>query len=537
MRWLYLLLAVWLPFCVAAQSSNSAHCTNTPARAWWKANSYDILLQVDSVTGYLDGRVLIRAQVTDQPQDSLQIDLVQPLRIKGLTYGEKPAAKLRQQENVWYIYDDFRKLKKGDIFELAISYGGDPIKAKQAPWDGGLVLSKDRQGRPWIGMACQGQGASLWLPCKDFQGEEPDSVSLSLIAPGDLQAIGNGRLMQKQDEGKLGTVWTWQVRNPINLYDISFYIGHYAHWSDTLHGAKGPLSLDYYVLRANLDKAKKHFEVVKPMLRCFEDKLGPYPFYEDGYKLVEAPYLGMEHQSAVAYGNEYKMGYRGKDRSRTGAGLDFDFIIVHESGHEWFGNSITAYDKADTWIHEGFTTYTETIFEECLKGKERAFLYQRGKKDIVRNDAPPQGQFGLCDEGSDDHYDKAALMIHMIRMIMNDDSRFFGMLQEMNRKYYHQIVEGKTIEQFMIGYSGKDLAGVFDQYLRRAMLPVLAFKLEKGVLYYQWKNCVPGFNMPVSFTFDGKVQWLYPTEQQQQMPVTAKDIVAGEDFLVDYEWD
>lgn len=530
-----------------AQPSNSAHCSNTPARAWWKANSYHILLQADTTTGYLDGRVLIRAQVTDQPQDSLQIDLVQPLRIKGVEYNSdgpglkrrlgRPVARLQQQGNVWYIYDNFRKLKKGDMFELTIEYGGDAVKAKQAPWDGGLVLSKDQQGRPWIGMACQGQGASLWLPCKDFQGEEPDSVVLSLIAPGDLQAIGNGRLMQKQDEGRLGTVWTWQVRNPINLYDISFYIGDYAHWSDTLHGAKGALSLDYYVLRANLDKAKKHFEVVKPMLRCFEDKLGPYPFYEDGYKLVEAPYLGMEHQSAVAYGNEYKMGYRGKDRSRTGAGLDFDFIIVHESGHEWFGNSITAYDKADTWIHEGFTTYTETIFEECLKGKERAFLYQRGKKDIVRNDAPPQGQYGLCDEGSGDHYDKAALMIHMIRVIMNDDSRFFGMLKEMNRKYYHQIVDGKTMEQFMSGYSGKNLTTIFDQYLRRAKLPVLALKRDKGVLYYQWKSCVPGFNMPVSFTFDGKVQWLYPTEQQQQIPVTAKAIVAGEDFLVDYEWE
>jgi len=539
----FLLMAVLLSFGAAAQESSIVRCTNNPARAWWKAGHYQISLKVDTATGYLEGTVVIRARVTGAPIDSLQIDLQQPLKITLVQYSGPlqehqdfhPVNQIERYGDAYYVHDAFSRLKPGDVFELMITYEGHPVKAERAPWDGGLVMEKDGNGKPWIGMACQGQGASIWLPCKDFQGEEPDSMTLGLIVPRGLQAIGNGRLVQTtKQNGGLEEAWVWKVRNPINLYDITFYIGDYAHWSDTLQGAKGPLSLDYYVLRANLARAKKHFKVVKPMLHCFEDKLGPYPFYEDGYKLVDAPYLGMEHQSAVAYGNEYKMGYRGKDRSRTGVGLDFDFIIIHESGHEWFGNNITAYDKADTWIHEGFTTYTETLFEECLKGRDRAFLYQQGKRDLVRNDRPVQGHYDACDEGSGDHYDKAALMIHTIRLIMDDDKRFFDMLKAMNTRFYHQTVSGHEVETFMSSYSGKNLSRIFNQYLRQTNPPVLSLKWKEGQLTYRWKDCAPGFDMPVRINLDGRLQWLHPTEAPQQLPLAGGKIVPDPNFLVNY---
>ncbi|WP_118974896.1 M1 family metallopeptidase [Taibaiella koreensis] len=541
---LLLLLTVLLCCRVPAQTSDDRRCSNNPARAWWKAGYYYISLGIDTSTGYLHGEVLIRGSVTGIPVDSLQIDLQEPLKITSVQYrgalqqsnGYRAVSRMERYGDAYYIFDrDFQALKTGDSFTLVIGYEGYPVKATRAPWDGGLVMEKDNKGKAWIGMACQGQGASIWLPCKDFQGEEPDSIALKLIVPAGMQAIGNGRLTDIQ-KSEAADSWLWKVRNPINLYDISFYLGDYVHWSDTLQGAKGPLSLDYYVLRPNLARAKAQFKVVKPMLRCFEEKLGPYPFYEDGYKLVESPYLGMEHQSAVAYGNGYQMGYKGKDRSRTGAGLDFDYIIVHESGHEWFGNNITAYDKADTWIQEGFTTYTETIFEECQKGRDRAFLYQRGKKYIVRNDRPVQGQYGACDEGSGDHYEKAALMIHMIRQIVADDARFFGMLKAMNQRFYHQTVNGSEVESFMSSYAGKDLSRIFNQYLRQTEPPVLALKWRKGVLQYQWKDCVPGFDMPIRIQLDGQLVWLYPTETMMEMPLKKGKIVPDPDFLVNYEY-
>ncbi|RYZ31912.1 MAG: hypothetical protein EOP49_38270 [Sphingobacteriales bacterium] len=377
-------------------------------------------------------------------------------------------------------------------------------------------------------------GASVWFPCKDFQGDEADKgMQLTMTIPHGLTMVSNGRCLienMKSEPGK--AYWTWNVSNPINNYDISFYIGDYVHWSDTMQGAEGRLSLDYYVLRQNLERSKMQFEVVKPMLHCFEEKIGPYPFYEDGYKLVDAPYLGMEHQSAVAYGNGYKMGYKGEDRSATGEGLLFDFIIIHESGHEWFGNSITAYDKADTWIHEGFTSYTETIFAECLLGKERAFKYQRGKKRTIQNDRPVQGNFGACDEGSGDHYDKAAFVIHMIRVIMDDDERFYAMLREMNRRFYHKIVTGNQVKAFINSYSGRDFSQVFLQYFHGKNIPKLEIDKSKSSFRYRWTNCVPDFDMPVVVTADGQKIWLYPGTAWQSRPGRFKSIKASGNFLV-----
>jgi len=530
---------------IAAQDA-AARCTDNPARSWWHAERYDIDISVDTATGYIRGEVRIGVSVTGIPADSLQIDLAAPLQIKEAMYRQRlpdspgyakgraseEQCRIQKQGAAHYISGGFSRNKAGDTFELVIVYEGQPTLAKHAPWDGGMVLDRDPGGKRWIGMACQGTGASVWFPCKDFQGAEPDQVRLTIRdVPQGWAAIGNGK-PAAGNGSRPGGIWSWQVRNPINLYDISFYIGDYVHWSDTLHGEKGKLDLDYYVLRGNLAKAKRHFKVVKPMLRCFEEKLGPYPFYEDGYKLVEAPYLGMEHQSAVAYGNHYRMGYDGTDRSGTGVGMAFDFIIVHESGHEWFGNSITAYDKADTWVHEGLTTYAETIFAECLLGRYKAFAYQQGKKQKILNDRPVQGVYGQCDEGSGDHYDKAGFLIHMIRLLMDDDGRFYAMLREMNREFYHRIVTGKEIEQFISRYSGTDFTKVFDQYLRSTAIPQLEWRLQHGELAYRWTNCVPGFDMPVQVRAGKKKVWLKPATEWKTEKWTGKSIQPEAGFLV-----
>lgn len=529
---------VLLPLLLLAVNAfaQNPHCDNNPARAWWDTRSYRISLEIDTATGYLEGNVTITAVVTGAPLDSLQIDLMEPLEMGAVTRvrdGQTVRCRVQKTGALYYLHDDFSGLKPGQTFEFTISYKGLPLMARHAPWDGGLVLSRDGKGKRWIGLACQGQGASIWMPCKDFQGDEPDSVTLALKVPEGLSAIGNGKLVTTERQGN-SVWWSWKVHNPINLYDITFYIGDYAHWTDTLQGAQGVLSLDYYVLRGNEAKAKKQFAVVKPMLHCFEAKLGPYPFYSDGYKLVESPYLGMEHQSAIAYGNRYKKGYLGKDRSRTGAGLDFDYIIVHESGHEWFGNNITSFDKADTWLHEGFTTYTETIFEECLKDRSRAFRYQQGKRYLVRNDRPVQGGFNACDEGSGDHYEKGAFLVHMMRMIMDNDAQFFAMLRAMNLQFYHSIVSGKEVETFMSRYSGINLSKIFDQYLRERALPELQIMKEDSGIAFRWTACVPGFDMPVLVEVDGKAIWLRATETWQELPVSGKKkkIKADPNFLV-----
>jgi aminopeptidase N len=538
----FIILCISLLVGVSAKGQSNSLCTNNAARSWWDVQHYVINLQVDTASGFLSGYVNITANVTGAIGDSLQIDLQEPLKIKSIsTFDTDQKGKQLQwvkSGNAYYIIGDLKSIFQNNIISLNIQYEGIPQVAARPPWDGGIVLDRDKNGTRWMAMACQGIGASVWFPCKDFQGDEADSgMRLTITVPAGLTMVGNGKCMIENKESDPGKAyWTWSVSNPINNYDISFYIGDYVHWSDTLNGAKGKLSLDYWVLRENLSKAKKQFEVVKPMLHCFEEKMGPYPFYEDGYKLVDAPYLGMEHQSAVAYGNEYKMGYKGKDRSKTGVGLKFDFIIIHESGHEWFGNSITTFDKADTWIHEGFTTYTETIFAECLLGKEKAFIYQRGKRVTIHNDRPVQGNYNECDGGSGDHYDKASFMIHMIRMIMNDDTKFFAMLKEMNNRFYHKIITGKDMEQFINEYSGKNFDKVFDQYLRTKQIPELEIIQKEDELSYRWTNCVSGFNMPVLVFADGKKIWLYPkTEWGSTKSKKHRNVILSEDFLVGFK--
>lgn len=524
-------------FGYAIAQDNNPDCSNNPARAWWDVLGYDLQVDfTDTLSHKIKGGCEITARVLEAVPDSIQVDLDMHLSLDTVFYKGK-VLDFHRRGNAIIIKTDFSGLHKGDTFQIRLAYEGIPAESLNAPWSSGFIHARDEQGHLWWAVACQSDGGATWFPCKNFQGDEAEQVRTSFTVPAYLTAIGNGRLIGEHASRDLKSkTYTWSVVNPINTYDITFYVGDYVHWQDTFHGQNGNLDLDFYVLKKDLKKAKKQFKQVKPMLRCFESVFGPYPFYEDGYKLVEAPYLGMEHQSAVAYGNHFDQGYLGKDRSESGVGLLFDFIIVHESGHEWFGNSITAYDKADSWIHEGFTSYAETLFAECIAGKEKAFAYQEGKRRTIRNDRPVEGALNQCDEGSSDQYDKAGFLIHMIRLIMDNDEEFFSMLREMNRTFYHRIVSGKEVEQFINQYSGKDFSKLFDQYLRAPDLPELRItKTADGGLAYLWTHCVPGFDMPVFWKDGDKIQWLSPKTDVQYMENTdlKRESQIGRGFLIE----
>jgi aminopeptidase N len=345
--------------------------------------------------------------------------------------------------------------------------------------------------------------ARVWYPCKDHQSDEPDNgAALMITVPDTLVAVGNGRLVSKTSFSPGTMTWKWQVKNPINNYNIIPYIGKYVNFTDTVMGEKGKLDMSYWVLDYNLEKAKKQFTQAKSMIHAFEYWMGPYPFYEDSYKLVDAPHLGMEHQSAVAYGNKYLNGYLG--RSSSDWGLKWDFIIVHESGHEWFANSITSKDLGDMWIHEGFTNYSETLYTEYMFGKEAGNEYNYSTRKGIRNDRPIIGPYGVNKEGSGDMYPKSGNMLQSIRHAMNNDEKFREMLRFLSKKFYHQTVTTEDIQKVVSQYFGSSVEKIFDQYLRTTQIPVLEYAVsaDKTKLSYRYTNCVDGFNLPVVLKTD-----------------------------------
>ncbi|MEO8515784.1 MAG: M1 family metallopeptidase, partial [Flavobacterium sp.] len=392
------------------------------------------------------------------------------------------------------------------------------------------------QGKPWIGVACQGFGASAWYPVKDSQSDEPDYGSTIKVAvPNGLMNVSNGRFLGSQNLKDGYTRWDWEVKSPINTYDITVNIADYVHIHDNHKG----LDLDYYVLRENEDKARKQFEEVKPMMDCFQSKFGDYPFAQDGYKLVETPYLGMEHQSAVAYGNHYLKGYLGNDLSGTGIGMSFDYIIIHESGHEWFGNSITSKDIADMWIHEGFTMYSEVVYVECQQSKEKGIEYINGMKGNIQNDVPIIGHYGVNKEGSGDMYFKGALMLNTIRSVINDDAKWWSIILKYSEKYRHQIIDTKTVVDFFNTESGINLTPVFNQYLRYTVIPKLQLKKESSKLSYRWESSEKEFNMPVDITVNGKKIRLSPTNSWTKSDIKIKALaqvkVLEDHFYIEVE--
>jgi aminopeptidase N len=517
---------------------DSLRGSNGLGRSWWNVKKYDLAITVDITNESITGNNAMTFEVTNPSGTKImQIDLQKPMEIEKII---EPGAKFRQvpfkrEGNVYWV--DFSASSfegAGKLYTISIQFKGKPRKAVNPPWDGGWVWTHDAQARPWISVACQGLGASVWYPCKDIQSDEPDDgASFSIKVPSDLVAVANGRLSSKKENAdEKTTTYLWSVKNPINNYNIIPYIGKYVNFTDTYKGEKGDLDCSYWVLDYNLDKAKKHFgRDVPRMLKCFEDWFGPFPFYEDGYKLVEAPYLGMEHQSAVAYGNNYMNGYRGMDLSGSGWGEDWDYITVHESGHEWFGNNITTNDVADMWVHEGFTCYSETLFVECTHGKKAADEYTQGIRNNISNDVPIIGPYGVNKEGSSDMYTKGNNLIHTIRQVIDNDVLFRQILRGLNKDFYHKTINSSDVEKYMTDKSGKDLSKIFDQYLRQTKIPVLEW-ITGDHNGYRWTNCIPGFNMPVKL-LNGK--WIYPTTTWQYDK--AGEILRGEkDFKVNSDF-
>jgi aminopeptidase N len=504
--------------------------TVTPERAWWDVLRYDIEVKPDYNNKTIEGINEITFKVL-YDGSNMQIDLQEPLDIKQVEWN-KQALKYKREGNAFVIYFP-AKLQEGITEKIKIEYSGKPREAVKPPWDGGWIFTKDKMGRPWMSVACQGLGASVWYPCKDYQGDEPDSgASLTITVPDTLVAVGNGRLKEKKMNGDGTATYKWEVKDPINNYNIIPYIGKYVTWHEDYNGEKGKLDCDYWVLDYNLEKAKKQFTQADSMLHCFEYWMGPYPFYEDGYKLVEAPHLGMEHQSAVAYGNKFSNGYLGRDLSGTGWGLKWDFIIVHESGHEWFGNNITTKDLADMWVHEGFTNYSETLYTDCQDGIEAGNDYCIGTRKRIVNDRPIIAHYGVNEEGSGDMYYKGGNMLHTIRQIINDDSLFRQIWRGLNRDFYHQTVTSKQIEEYISGHAKKDFSKVFDQYLRTTQIPTLEYKIDNGKISYHWITCVKDFNMPLKIV-SGKEQWIEPTEQWKTLGTgNGKDFIADRNFYI-----
>lgn len=473
----------------------------TPLRTCYDINYYHLDVKVDIDQKFISGSNEFRFTAT-RDFKKLQFDLFANLKIEKVIFHGKNLPFTREFNAIFLNFPN--TIKRGIKEAFTVYYSGNPVVAKRAPWDGGFVFTKDSEGKPWVATACEGLGASVWWPNKDHLSDEVDSMLISISVPKGLKDVSNGRLRKVTELNNGYTRFDWTVKNPINNYDVEANIGNYVHFDDTFTGEKGKLSLDYWVLPQNLDKAKKHFgDNVKPMLAAFEHWFGPYPFYEDGYKLIETPHLGMEHQSGVAYGNQYQNGYLSRDLSGTGWGLKWDFIVVHESGHEWFGNNITMKDEADMWIHESFTNYSESLFVEQQFGKQAGLEYTHGNRRSIQNDAPIIAAYNVNKEGSGDMYPKGGIMLNMIRTIINNDEKWREILRGLNKTFYHQTVTTEDIVGYINKQSGLNLSPVFDQYLRYKNIPTLEFRFQDKQLLGRWISNVNGFTMPVKIRTKG----------------------------------
>ncbi len=505
--------------------------SNTEFRNFWDVKKYDIVLEPNFEAKSIKGSNKISLTIEKNVRNpTFQIDLQKPMKADKIS-ASFPIAEKKIDGDFIFLTTK-KNFKKGEKYTIDIDYSGNPQIAKHAPWDGGWIFTKDKNGNPWMTAADEGIGASIWLPVKDIWSDEPDNgITFKIITPKDLVGVGNGKLIKKENLGDKKS-WLWEVKNPINDYSIIPSIGKYVNFKDTFNGEKGKLDLDYWVLDYNLEKAKKQFEQIKPMLSAFEYWFGPYPFYEDSYKIVESPHLGMEHQSNVAYGNNYGNGYLGRDLSGTGVGLKWDYIIIHESGHEWFANNITAKDQADMWIHESFTMYSEPLFVEKYMDKDSADKYIQGVRQMIANDKPIIGMYGIRNEGSGDMYPKGANMIHTIRQVINNDEKFRQILRGLNKDFYHHTVTTKEVEDYFIQKSGIDLKSIFDQYLRTVKIPTLEYKQNGNQLTYKWTNVVPDFKLPIRLADE---QELKPTEQWQTTTLKSdKPVEFNKNYYVVY---
>lgn len=528
--YIFILFLVQFSLCYSQFThSDSIRGSITPERAWWNLTHYDLFVKVYPNEQEISGSNTISFEVIDHQQE-FQIDLQHPLILDSVIFDNQQFSFRKDGDNAYYIQLP-SKFEIGTNYSLTAYYHGIPRVAKRAPWDGGIVWKSDKNGNPIIATACQGLGASVWWPCKDHMYDEPEhGMNIAVNSPDEVMDVSNGRLITNELLSDGTRTTHWEVVNPINNYGVNMNVADYVHWHEIYNGEKGPLDLDFYVYPQNLEAAKIHFQDAHRVLEALEYWFGPYPFYEDGYKLVEVPYLGMEHQSSVTYGNNYKKGYLGTDLSGTGWGMKWDYIIIHESGHEWFANNITYKDNADMWIHEGFTTYSEGLFTEYFYGKEAGFEYQRGLRKNISNDKPIIGQYDVNQEGSGDMYPKGANMLHTIRQIIDNDSLWRQILRGLNEEFYHQTVTTEQIESYITLHSGIDLQTVFDQYLRTSHPPELIIVKKRKKVTYYWGETVPDLKMPIDVICDGEKIRIYPSNEKST--IKARKFSVSPDFYL-----
>lgn len=482
-----------------------------PERTNFDMLKYNLAIEVIPEKKFIVGKNKITFKVL-QNAKRMQLDLFENMQIDSIVFHGKNLAYQREYNAVFIDFPNH--LSAGKTYDLDFYYSGNPQIAKNAPWDGGFIFTKDSNGKDWISVAVQGIGASLWYPNKDHQSDKADEAEIHVTIPNGLMNVSNGRFMGKKELPDEKTTWSWKVTYPINTYNLILNIGDYVHFSDRFED----LDLDYYVLSYHLNRAKKQFAQVPDMMACFYEKFGEYPFKKDGYKLIETPYAGMEHQSGIGYGNDFRNGYHGKDISTSGVGLKFDFIMVHESAHEWFGNSVTAADIADMWIHEAFTSYAEAVYVECKWGKQEALKYLNGfRKSYIKNKAPILGKPGLNQEGSVDMYYKGANMLHTLRTAINDDELWWNMLKDFHEKFKYKTTDSKEVIHFFNDRTELNLAPIFQQYLAFTNLPVLQFKNDKGKIYFRWEADAVNFEMPVQIGIAGKSIKIYATKYWQEL--------------------
>lgn len=510
----------------------------TPLRTCYDVTFYHLSVKVDTGTHVVEGSNTIVFRVVND-FDVMQVDLFENMKINRIVFDGTMDLRFDRELTAVYIHFP-EKLKRKSHHNITIYYGGIPGEAKRPPWGGGFTWTRDKAGNPWIVVTCQGLGASSWWPNKDHQSDEPDSMLISVTVPSNLMDVSNGRLRRREDLGNGWTRYDWFVSYPINNYNATLNIGAFVHFGDITLSGKDTLTLDYYVLPENLEKARKQFAQVKPMMACFEQRFGQYPFIRDGYKLIDAPHNGMEHQSAVAYGNHYVLGYRGNASSEIG--LMFDFIIVHESAHEWWGNSVTSNDIADMWIHESFGAYAEAVYVECLFGYDKAMSYVNGKKSNVLNDRPIMGTYSVHQRGSGDMYDKGQLVLNTLRHVIDNDSLWWDILKTIQQRFRYTSIDGKDIITVVNEKSRQDLTYFFDQYLKHTRPPTLDVALRKRgpmvELRYRWIADVDGFHMPIKVTAGaGQYLFLQPTTAWQTVRLDKLDPqefrVAEDQFYVD----
>ena len=501
----------------------------TNERSWWDLTYYHLDIKVHPEKKYISGSNTVGYKVLESKK-LMQIDLQEPMIITSITSKGKKL-KFFREGNAYFIKMN-KKQKVGEVNYIKINYEGNPKVAIRAPWDGGLSWEKDQNGNHFIATSCQGLGASVWWPNKDHMYDEVDSMLISVNVPKNLKNISNGRLRKVTSKKDQTTTYDWFVSNPINNYGVNINIGDYVGFSSKFDGENGLLDIDNYVLSYNLEKAKSHFKQVPMMIEAFEYWFGPYPFYEDSFKIVEVPYLGMEHQSSITYGNEFKNGYLGRDLSGTGWGLKFDYIIIHEGGHEWFANNITYKDIADMWIHEGFTCYSENLYVDYFFGKDASAEYVIGTRKGISNTKPIIGPYDVNREGSSDMYSKGANLLHTIRQIADDDEKWRKTLRGLNKTFFHKTVTTAEIEDFISKSLNIDLSSVFDQYLRDIRIPVLEYEINDGFLKYRWNNVIENFKMPVKIIIDETPLVINPTKNYKKIAFASDELIVDKNFYV-----